>query len=195
MGNRDSKPTDTKPTTNKSNENESVEPEIDPSLYEWEKDEDVPQRLDFDLWYPLISDHTPNSILIECTPKEVDAITISCDENRPSVLQSGHSKLTNEHKQTLNELASKIDKFIQDNNYTENGIFVRFSKRSPKDSILRMDQDAFKLSVTQNALSIYKTQQELEGFTGDNKDGEIINAIIRGMTIASCTGLCVKTGL
>eukprot|EP01084_Bolivina_argentea_P124813 221174_1 len=119
MGNSDSKPQATKPEETKQQDTN----EQDSSLWSWEKDEDVPQRLDFDIWYPLISKHTMNSVLIECTKEEVDAITNACDENRSSSIQlsCGTSRLTDINKKTLQLLANKIDKFINDNKYSSNG--------------------------------------------------------------------------
>eukprot|EP01083_Nonionella_stella_P059363 155298_1 len=60
--------------TQEKTKKETKSNEPDPKLYEWSKDKDVPQNLDFDIWYPLIKNYTMKSTLIECTKEEVEAI-------------------------------------------------------------------------------------------------------------------------
>jgi len=90
----------------------------------------------------------------------------------------------------------RIEQFMddqKDHNMTSqsnHGIFLRFSNRSPKDSILRMHKDTFHPNVQKLATEIYYTQMDdLRQFS---KEAQVVNAILRSLTILSSSQLCIK---
>ncbi len=52
--------------------------------FSWEKDPDVAQDLDFDMWYPIVKDHTPISNLVRPPTKKA----------APLFFAAPHSKTT-----------------------------------------------------------------------------------------------------
>eukprot|EP01083_Nonionella_stella_P241757 843955_1 len=107
---------------------------LDSKEFEWTKDKNVTQGLEFEKWYHILSDYTMKSIIIDCSKEEINAIKDACDVHRDEVIDKDKAKLTPKVQNILDSFAIKIQKYIDDNNWHK-GIFVRFSERSPKDAV------------------------------------------------------------
>ena len=101
---------------------------VDMPGFEWTKDKDVTQSLEFEKWYHILSDHTMKSFIIDCSKEEISAIKDACDVHRDEVIDTEQSKLSSKVEQILNLFAVKIQKYIDENHWNEQGIFVRFSQ-------------------------------------------------------------------
>ena len=104
---------------------------VDLKGFEWTKDKQITQSLEFEKWYDILSDHTMKSLIIDCSKQEISAIKDACDVHRDEVVKVmdiNQSKLTSEVQNILDSFARKIQKYIDENQWNENGIFVRFSQ-------------------------------------------------------------------
>ncbi|ETO14328.1 hypothetical protein RFI_23039 [Reticulomyxa filosa] len=181
--------------TEKKEENEKKE-----DLYAWEKDGSVNTKLKFDDWYPVVEKFTMRSELIPINIKEIRAIMNAHESKRP---QNVGMTISKEDTEQLEVFKKRIEEFLKKKTSDENkekeekeekkeGIFLRFSNRSPKDSILRINKEKFEESVRKLVKEIYEAQKKsLEQYSNE---AQIVNAIIRALTILTSSQLCILNG-
>ena len=164
-------------------------------LFEWTKDTKITQRLDFEKWYPIVSDHTMKSEIIDCNEDEISAMLKAYEFNRYSDSSDIYAKLDQNTQKILKDLTAKIDDFISRNNYQESGIFIRFSNRSPKDAVLKMGKKEFESNVRNNAIKIYQnSKKNIQGTKNWSDNGRIVNSIMRSLVLQTSYDLCVYNG-
>lgn len=99
-------------------------------------------RLDVESWYEPLKEHTPAVFLLQISVQGTRASKRLAELNNTRRMvkdcDPNFQWNASEEKQVedLKSLESKIGKIIKDNMLDE-GCFIRFSKRSPKDAVLK----------------------------------------------------------
>lgn len=131
------------------------------------------QNLDFQDWYPILKDLTMPSKMIELSSDEIKAIIYECEKN---ILK--HNKNSDKYSNILSNLTSKYNQIITEFN---NKCFIRYSHRSPKDSVFKLNQTQFILKLKQKSIEIYNKSKNISN--NFSKQKLIINSLLIALVL------------
>ena len=191
MGNKTSKNSDdTKDTEQQQPQQKSITlADVDKMIKDKDPTIKTEFGLEFEIWYKILKDHTMKTHLVQLTNQQAMAIVALCEHKKD------HNRTLEQSQQTvINTIIQTIDDLITENNYTENGVFIRFSHRSPKDAVFKIDKDKFAEAFKDISLRIYKQDKELIKSSEFDESALIINSALRGLVLAASNFQCIKTG-